>query len=52
MPCPECGGNNRSIGYENGDEISCKHCKVHLVLSNRSEAIKGNWSLASEEIES
>jgi len=40
MPCPNCHGNNRSVGFEGGDEISCKHCGLHLVLK---EGLVRRW---------
>lgn len=50
MPCEKCGGNNRSLGYENGDEISCKHCGQHLILVGRDGCKKGFWKIYNDVI--
>lgn len=43
MPCPCCGKNNRSVGFESGDTITCKHCFVHLMLVGRIGSLGGRW---------
>jgi DNA-directed RNA polymerase subunit RPC12/RpoP len=52
MPCDKCGESNRSLGYENGDEIQCRHCGQHLILINRKYERDGNWQSFEDVIES
>jgi len=51
MPCENCERNNRSIGYENGDEISCKHCGTHLQLVDRYNDKGGRWIIFKDVVE-
>jgi len=46
MPCPSCQGNNRSRGYESGDEITCKYCREHLVLKEQPNR---HWEVYVDE---
>lgn len=47
MECPNCKSNTRSVGMEPGDEKSCTHCGVVLIVVE-GFPIKRHWEILED----